>query len=1024
MDDSLHQALALLIAPGLVVEVRTLTDQWIHSGYFDDREELARQVAALDTDQSVQGIYVTLNEVNPALLSRRANRIKMRLGKKDATTCDADILRRRWFPIDIDPVRPSGVSSNDEEHQAALVRAAEIAAFLGREQGWPAPVMADSGNGAHLLYRIDLPNDEESRDLVKKCLDTLDTMFSNSAVTVDTANFNAARIWKIYGTTSRKGDNTRDRPHRKSLVLSGDHQLNVVDTSLLHKLAEVFPCAPPEIMANKKAIDLRGWLTSHGLHIAHEKPYLGGTLFVLEECPFSGVHQDGAFAIQFPNGAIHAGCHHASCGGGRQRWPELRAKFEPDRVSHRERHEQKENSWPRERARARAEQEGRVVPAASPAPPPEHRAKALEVLRHGDPLALMLAAFAQEHVGDEILARCMILSMASQAVKNSDGLHVSVTGDSGKGKTHAFRKMLRQVPDRLKVKGTVSNKALYYMKDLAPRSVLMSDDTELSDSIQEILKSATSNFNEPITHTTVTKDLSCRVCRIPERCVWWIAKKEGTGDDQVMNRMLTCWIDESPEQDARVLAAKQRKEQQDPDTITDETPELRTCRAIWEVLHEQVLWVIIPFSARIRFHAIRNRRNPDMFYDLIKSHTALFFMQRAQKTAEDGTLCVYATDADFSAANEIFTLLNGTAGGQESKLTKKEADLLAVIQQAGRSEFTTQDLQRLTGSSYSSIYRTIKGYDSRGKNYTGLLEKCPALSYTDRTVTMNEEDGISVRRRTEAYAWDPELYRYWASGGACWLDRDPKTGGDSPGPLQPLQQDSCSFPADAENDRDGFSGSGFQNDAHRKENSVLKNDDLQQSQEFTSGEESGQDHDHSVHDPKSAATENQSGAIRAQSGNQETQHSLYPSGGCTQPAATMQATPFPTANDERSRTIRVADYKPLDIPEPGTPCYLCGKKGSWFVEKLTAERKARPRDQQEARRICRLCHDAAVKAEQSAKQPLPGTVDISRCTRLTVDVGKCSICGLEKAVWVDPSDLGVHLCEHCYTREVRGRMAG
>ena len=108
---------------------------------------------------------------------------------------------------------------------------------------------------------------------------------------------------------------------------------------------------------------------------------------------------------------------------------------------------------------------------------------------------------------------------------------------------------MRQVPDRYKVKGTVSNKALYYMKDLQPRTVLMSDDTGLSDGIQEILKSATSNFHEPITHTTVTKDLTSRVCTIPERCVWWIAKKEGTGDDQVMNRMLTCWIDESPEQD-------------------------------------------------------------------------------------------------------------------------------------------------------------------------------------------------------------------------------------------------------------------------------------------------------------------------------------------------------------------------------------------------------------------------------------------------------------------------------------------
>lgn len=31
-------------------------------------------------------------------------------------------------------------------------------------------------------------------------------------------------------------------------------------------------------------------------------------------------------------GAIFAGCHHASCGGGEQRWPELRAMYEPGRT--------------------------------------------------------------------------------------------------------------------------------------------------------------------------------------------------------------------------------------------------------------------------------------------------------------------------------------------------------------------------------------------------------------------------------------------------------------------------------------------------------------------------------------------------------------------------------------------------------------------------------------------------------------------------------------------------------------------
>ena len=106
MDGLLCDAIARIAEPGNVVEVRALTDQFTHSGYFSDHAALVRSVEPLDADGSVHGIYVTLNVVNPALLSRRANRIKMRLGKKDSTTSDADILRRRWLPIDIDPLRP------------------------------------------------------------------------------------------------------------------------------------------------------------------------------------------------------------------------------------------------------------------------------------------------------------------------------------------------------------------------------------------------------------------------------------------------------------------------------------------------------------------------------------------------------------------------------------------------------------------------------------------------------------------------------------------------------------------------------------------------------------------------------------------------------------------------------------------------------------------------------------------------------------------------------------------------------
>ena len=127
-------------------------------------------------------------------------------------------MRRRWLPLDFDPARPSGVSATDAEKRTALRRAVEVRGFL-RGQGWPEPVVGDSGNGYHLLYRVELPNDRESLELVKGVLEALAFKFSDEVVEVDTSTCNAARVWKLYGTTARKGDNAGDRPHRRSSLL-------------------------------------------------------------------------------------------------------------------------------------------------------------------------------------------------------------------------------------------------------------------------------------------------------------------------------------------------------------------------------------------------------------------------------------------------------------------------------------------------------------------------------------------------------------------------------------------------------------------------------------------------------------------------------------------------------------------------------------------------------------------------------------------------------------------------------------
>jgi len=994
MAAEIGEVLAALCAPGQVVEVRAITEEGMASGYFNDLDALAAAVEPLDA-AGVQGTYITLNEVNPALLSRRANRIKGRLSKKDATTADSDIIRRRWLPIDIDPVRPSGVSSTDEEHQAALVKAAEITAFLGRERGWPAPVFADSGNGAHLLYQIDLPNDDASRDLVKKCLEVLDMLLSDQSCGIDTANYNAARIWKLYGTVSRKGDHTPGRPHRRAHLLDVPDPVVTVSPEMLRDLAGLLPAAPPPGRPPRKSLDLGTWLREHGISVRTGKAYQGGTLFVLDECPFSGAHRDGAFAIQFGNGAVYAGCHHASCGGGTQRWKELRQKFE--RTS-------------RTPVAPEPEPSSAQVPAV---PSSDTRDEALQVLRSGDPVGYLLRTCALDHVGDETVAACLIMSLASQSVINTNGLHVSVTGESGKGKSHAFATMLRQVPERFRLKGAMSNKALFYLDDMQPGSVIVLDDTTLSEEVQEILKSATTSFREPIEYRTVTKERKVRVCTIPERCVWWVAKVEGSGDDQVLNRMLTCWIDDSPEQDARVLTRVLAKDESVPVATQEERHEVLVCQALWEELHSRRVFVVVPFARRIRFSNAANRRNPEMLLDLIKAHSLLRCMQRETDQAEDGSPCIVATREDFADAVRLYDHLNGTAGGQETKLTKVEASVLDVIARAEWPEFTVQQLQQVTGRSCSSIRKVLHGYVSKGYTYSGLLEKCPAISYTDRTVVSENEDGLSVRRRTTAYQFSSDLYRQWARGGSCWLDEEEHHHNNDhhhhpDDEVEERNRAERERKNSAQINKSGSENGGKNEDrsysVHNKERNIP--DTEHQERENISAHISVCDSTFSATGISNPV--NSFGIAEPSLQNEDTTGGRFP------PGSALSTLP---PGKKPNLLLKVKDFKKLDIIKKDV-CVSCGRKTYLsYIEKLTDRRRKLP-PTEEPWYLCKECYQEMVGRERSSAPPLPGMIDLNRLERVTVDIGRCSICGLEKAVWID-RERGVAVCEGCWGREVR-----
>jgi hypothetical protein len=210
----------LLIAPDQVVELRALHVSsgrgrpHTEAGFFDGGHLAEMAKTALELSLKARGVYFTLNPVHADLLARRCNRVDW--ANDGELTKEKDILARRWLLIDCDPVRDPHISATDEEKAAALATARGVRAFL-HQRAWPDPILADSGNGFHLLYRVDLHADDKG--MIERILHALAKQFDCDKVKIDRKVFNASRICKLPGTWARKGDNMPMRPHRQAQLL-------------------------------------------------------------------------------------------------------------------------------------------------------------------------------------------------------------------------------------------------------------------------------------------------------------------------------------------------------------------------------------------------------------------------------------------------------------------------------------------------------------------------------------------------------------------------------------------------------------------------------------------------------------------------------------------------------------------------------------------------------------------------------------------------------------------------------------
>ena len=345
--------LALVLAPGQLTEIRVLDGvdrpggrAMNRTGYFDSVDAIVAEIGKLS---GWHGVYFVPQPVDPLLANRVYNRLIV--AQRGAATLDTNVTARRVLLADFDPATPiKGIAATDAEKAAAVDRARKVAAAMTERFAWPAPILADSGNGAHLIYTVALAADDTRP---KRWLEALALQYGGDGVIVDTSIFNPARIWKLYGTLACKGANLPDRPWRMASVLSvpAPPEILTADAidAALAGLGDAGAAAAPALPSSTPAgrpgpapsspagdFDAAALLTAAGFDLDDGHAAGPVTIRPFKTCPCGRRETDGAAFLSIgESGAVGVGCLHATCDFSKTKatpgdhWKRLRAEIDP-----------------------------------------------------------------------------------------------------------------------------------------------------------------------------------------------------------------------------------------------------------------------------------------------------------------------------------------------------------------------------------------------------------------------------------------------------------------------------------------------------------------------------------------------------------------------------------------------------------------------------------------------------------------------------------------------------------------------
>jgi hypothetical protein len=330
-EETIRRWWDIFVKENSFTEVRIL-GRFQYSGYFNNVESVINAIkpySEMDDEQ----IYFVLNKIDNACYGRQQSEKLVKSPK--ITTNDNDIVKRSFVFVDFDPVRKSGTNASNDEFELAHKKAQDVFRFL-REKGFSDPIISKSGNGFHLTFKVDMPNDEKTTEIIKRFYEYLASVFSDDKVDIDTKVFNLARLCKLYGTTAKKGANLQDRPWRMSEIIYVPKELNLTPIEKFKELADLLPKKEEpkptaKMLRVGERFDLESWLVSHG--IEYRKKQEGtSTKYEIKTCPWHQTHSSNnpfsSALFQDAEGKITYTCAHSHCKD--KQWKDFRLFYEPN----------------------------------------------------------------------------------------------------------------------------------------------------------------------------------------------------------------------------------------------------------------------------------------------------------------------------------------------------------------------------------------------------------------------------------------------------------------------------------------------------------------------------------------------------------------------------------------------------------------------------------------------------------------------------------------------------------------------